>query len=565
MTDLSLFKGLSLSVFFSIFLCLLNGTAFAQSIPSSVDPGRVRPLEAQPLPNRLPSSSNIPPGEAFAIQPPSEAKNIRFILNAIQLEGATVFKGDEIEKIYSPYLNHEITLDLIWLIAGRITQHYHNEGYFLSRAYVPAQEIKDGVVSIHVLEGYIGSVIVENDAISKYSLIRQLITGIENKRPLRAHDLESFLLHLNALPGMAFRAFVEPSSKLGDGSVSLVLRDEKAAGTGLVGFDNYGSRFLGPYQGYVTYEQSFIPLQQTTLSLATTLFDSEIKYISVEHAIPVYPNWTAEFSGLYSKSSPGHTLKSNNIDGSSRDLGVDIQWQPIRQRQKNLIFSFGLSAKNTNSNILGDNPLTRDRIRKIISKLNYDTADNWRGYNYATLGLHQGIEGLGSSQKDDPNLSRAEASPNFTAIKFDYVRQQLIRDDVMAVGRISGQFASGPLYSSEELGYGGQNFGRAYDTSELTGDHGLTGSLEFRYLDLDSWQRITIIPYAFYDIGKVWNEDVDGLSQSGSSAGFGMQVNHNSGFAGNFGVAYPLTRDIDTPITSGSTGPRYILQATYQF
>jgi hemolysin activation/secretion protein len=135
----------------------------------------------------------------------------------------------------------------------------------------------------------------------------------------------------------------------------------------------------------------------------------------------------------------------------------------------------------------------------------------------------------------------------------------------VAIGQVSGQIASKPLFSSEEFGYGGQDFGRAYDPSELVGDSGIKGSLEIRYLGLKPGFDVNLSPYAFYDIGKVWNEDTGGISESGSSAGFGVSISHSTGFSGNFGLAYPLTRKINTPIDGNPEGPRYLFQARYSF
>ena len=67
----------------------------------------------------------------------------------------------------------------------------------------------------------------------------------------------------------------------------------------------------------------------------------------------------------------------------------------------------------------------------------------------------------------------------------------------------SGQVASGPLYSSEQFGYGGQAFGRAYDASEITGDHAVAASLGMRYSGIDPMHGVRLMPYGFYDMGRV--------------------------------------------------------------
>lgn len=555
---------ISLANVAAVALALGASSALAQTLPGPADPSRIEPLEQPSIPDRPPAKLVIPEVKS-SITIPDAAKQVTFTLQQIKLDGVTAFSENELAKIYQPYLNQEVPLASLWMIAGQITQRYQDEGYFLSRAYVPAQEIDSGTVTIKVVEGYIAEVDIEDKALAERSLIQALVERIKAEKPLNAYDLESFMLQMNALPGEEFRAFVEPTPGAEAGVTRLSLRPEEESGKGSVSFDNFGSRFLGPYQVTVTYQDSFLPLQQTTLSALTSTPTDELKYAAFRHSAPIYPDWTVELSGNYVTAAPGASLQPNDITSDSIDLGIGISWQPIRQRQENLIASLELTGKNTNGDILDNNPLTRDRIRAARGRVSYDTNDGWNGYNYITLGINHGLEVLGASDKGDLNLSRAEAEPDFTTAQFSYTRQQAIYSNFMAIGQFSGQLASGPLFSAEEFGYGGQAFGRAYDPSEITGDHGIAASLELRYLGFNPWQDITFAPYTFYDIGKVWNEDTGGVDESGSSAGLGMRLSHSSGLAGNVGLAWPLTREISTPIYGNGKNPRVLFQLSYGF
>ena len=99
-------------------------------------------------------------------------------------------------------------------------------------------------------------------------------------------------------------------------------------------FDNFGSRFLGPYQATVTYQDSFLPLQETTLSALATTPSDELKYAAFRHKAAIYPDWTVELSGNYVIAAPGASLQPNDITSESVNLGIGISWQPIRQRQE---------------------------------------------------------------------------------------------------------------------------------------------------------------------------------------------------------------------------------------
>jgi len=56
-------------------------------------------------------------------------------LQRVKIDGVTAFTENEVAKIYQPYLNRDVPLASLWMIAGQISQLYQDKGYFLSRAY----------------------------------------------------------------------------------------------------------------------------------------------------------------------------------------------------------------------------------------------------------------------------------------------------------------------------------------------------------------------------------------------------------------------------------------------
>lgn len=539
--------------------------AQSQSLPGPADAGRiVSPFQFKVSPS-LPDSVSIPqPTPPVDISALDEARQVSLRLEGVRLEGVTAFPEPQLVDSYSEYIGKDVTLDVAWLIAARITEHYRNEGYFLSRAYVPAQEVGDGTVLIRVVEGRIGKVVLE-DEIKKYSIIGHLIDQVMAETPIRGQVLESFLLRLNDLQGMNFRGVVEPLPDGEDGVVQLTLLPEVEPYRAIVRFDNYGSRFLGPYQAMAMYRDSVIPFQQTTLSVLTSLPMDELKYGSLQHRIPLYSEWTLELFGGYVNSVPGSSLAVNDIESQSVQLGVGLIWQPIRRVQENLSFLLALDGKNTNGDILGDNPLIRDNVRIARLRMDYDSADRWNGHHFLSLDVNRGLGLAGASDAGDPNLSRAQATPDFTVFSAHYLHRQSLPGDWMLTAQIAGQYASGPLYSTEEFGIGGQSFGRAYDSSEIAGDHGLAGMFKMGYYGIDLWHGTKVTPYGFYEIGKVWNEDTGGRQLSAASAGFGIRANHASGLSGDLGVAWPLTLPAGMPLYGGEHSSRFLLQVGYDF
>lgn len=547
---------------------LLPATSFAQVVvPPSADVSRVNPSEQPSPPDRSADEKVTVPQPQSAGPVPEGASNIHFVLKGVVIKGATAFTELQLSEDYSQYIGKEITLDKVWLIAGAITERYNNAGYFLSRAYIPEQSIKSGTIEIRVVEGYVGKVELPENLRSR-RVVEGYVKRLVAQKPASTAAVESFLLRMNDLPGLSFRSVLSPMDEKGapEEAVKLVLEPSAKQGQGSIGFDNYSSRYLGPNELNASYSTSLLPMQQTGLSLLTSLPMDRLRYGTLNHSIVLAPDLTLELSGGATKAYPGFTLEKFNIDSVSVNGSIGLNYQWIRQRDENLSFKLSFDRKDIRSDIIGT-PLTRDHIRALRLQSSYDVSDDWRGYNTASMTLSHGLRIIEASGKNDANLTRAGASPTFTKAELALSRTQGISDNWVLFANASGQWASGVLYSSEQFGYGGQSFGRAYDASDITGDHGINGALELRYGGWGGLDPIRLQPYTFYDIGTVWNEAVgQSKRESGASTGIGVRFATTTNQSGNFSLAWPLTRTISTPIYGGGTkGPRISVQVGQSF
>jgi hemolysin activation/secretion protein len=549
----------------SAALCSYAGHAV--TVPNSAEIGRLGKIPPEFARQADDQTIDLTP-PARKVDIPKGAESVKLILRSVKFEGVTAFSEASLKELYAAYQDQEVNLGVAWIIAGALTERYHANGYFLSRAFVPKQAIENGVITIRAVEGHIAKIDLQ-DPIADHWIIKQLTSDILKKKPIKTKEIESFLLKMNDFPGISFRAVM---SALKDpdassiGGIKLELVPQKDTSTITVSANNFGSRFLGPYETSAEYRTSVLPLQQTMVSGMSTVPVDELSYFSFSHSLPVWSGVTLEMGGTRVLSYPGDTLRRFEIKGQSNNLSLGVIFRAIRQREENLSVKVGLDGKNAKSDILAT-VLSDDRIRAIRTSATYDMMDRYRGYNFASLTLSQGIEVLGSSRKGDLNLSRGEAAPDFRKAEILVSRLQDLGSNFTLTSSLSGQFASGPLYSGEEFGYGGQNFGRAYDNAEIAGDHGIAASLEFRYTGVDLHPAIAPVPYAFYDIGKIWNDDAGQVKQaSAASAGFGLRVTTNIGLSGNLGVAFPLTKDADNPIYGkDGSNPRYLVSMSYQY
>ena len=543
-------------------------SGYAQTpLPGPADIDRVKPGDTLQAPPAQTTTPDLPPQAAPLAPPPAGADQIKFVLRDLSVTGVTAYSTEDIAPFYQNFVGKEISLAQLWSIAAEITSKYRNDGYFLTRAIVPAQEIGDGTATIKVVEGYIGDVVIP-DEIKDKRLVNDISATIKSERPTNIKSLERQHLLLSDLPGLsAYQGTLTPLKGKDEGAVQLVFqrKDEQEKHTS-VWIDNMGSRYLGPYEMSGTWQGSLIPLQQTIVSASSSIPTKELTAINITQQIPLLQDLRLDLTGGYTRAEPGYDLRPQEIESKAINAGISVTYQAIRQRQENLSFQLGLDARNSNSTILGTD-LSEDRIRALRLSASYDKVDTWRSYNIGTVTLSRGLSGFGASSENDINISRAGAEPDFTKAEIQYKRLQAITPDWSGLLSLSAQKSSGSLYSSEEFGFGGPNLGKAYDPSEISGDDGVSLGLEVRYQSLPDWNGFQLSPYGFYDIGKVWNKNLGQEDElSASSAGLGLRFEHTSGITGSFQLAVPLTKPIDTPLYGGNgENPRISFQLGYSF
>ena len=146
-------------------------------------------------------------------------------------------------------------------------------------------------------------------------------------------------------------------------------------------------------------------------------------------------------------------------------------------------------------------------------------------------------------------MSRLGANPQFFSAHITASRTQQIWGPISTYVSASGQATGDSLPASEQFGYGGSQFGRAFDPSEFTADNGGAMTLEARYDAARSADLLTQL-FAFADIGHLWPNSQD-KSFSAASAGGGFRMWNNQGMSAQMTIAAPLLQSLKSE-TSGT-------------
>ena len=541
------------------FAASLGGPAQAQQVlgqvvPPTVEPGQIqKQFEAPKVPMVVDEPVITEGEEAVA---PEGAQNIRFVLSGVVIEGSSVYVDYEFIPLYQNLLGVEISLADVYRLAAAISAQYRNDGYILSRAIVPPQKIRDGIVRLQVVEGFVYQVIVEGELAGPQEQLAEYARQIARSRPLHASVLERYLLLTDDLPGVTAKGVLTPSIDQPGASDLVVFVDHDPVNHG-ASIDNRGTRFLGPYQFQYWFNLNSVlgMYESTRVRYITTAQLEELKFLEITHTQTISDEGTKLIvSGTLSSSEPGFDLGLLQIESDSVSLTVLVSHPFIRSRSTNFSVRGSLHYIDSETDVLGA-LLFDDRLRVFRVGATYDFIDRFRGVNLFDVEASQGLDFLEESQTGTANLSRANGNSDFFKITGAYSRLQDLRPlapkllgqaSLSLLAATKMQYSGSPLLSAEEFSVGGKEYGRAYDSSEITGDHGVAAKLEVQYGRALGWPLFQDYQlYTLYDVGTIWR--IDPATQTSiSSAGLGARFNLTSSISGFFEATVPVTADVDS-------------------
>lgn len=549
-----------ISLLFTIILASLSSTnIFAQdaaSIAASVlqSSSGVAATRLSQFPvASLPTAAAPAVPKAPLQTPIPGAEKIKFVLRNVIIEGNTVYCTAELMKFANPYLNKEITVAQLQTIAQEISNKYRDAGYILTHAVLPAQSIRNGVVKIQVLEGFIDNVTISGYPGKACPLLRAYGRHIICSRPLQLKVLERFILLANDIPGEEVKAVITPSKTTPNAAELTLVSDHKLI-TFFSSLDNYGTTFLGPEQitNFLSANSFFFPGDRTTVLGVVTPDPRELKFIEFTHSQPLNSNGlNLLLGGNYVETHPSAILSPLFINGHTYTFYGTLSDSVIRSRSKNLNLYLTANYQTTFSTIL-DTPLFTDRIRCLTGGLYFDLADSWRGVNTLLLNATKGFNILGAS--NNPPLSRLDGRADFLKLNGEISRTQYLLPDISLYVSGIGQYGFQPLLAAQQFYFGGPVYGRAYEPAIILGDSGIAGKAELR---VDSAPKILYVRniqyYIFYDAGIVWNHLTPGIATHADATcwGGGARMAFTRIFSGNVYIGKPLIKPAPNAIATG--------------
>ena len=478
------------------FLLLCPLLALAQQVPTAgsllqqMEQRRNEALSAVPQIVKTPA----PPEMTVMTGPRVVVKSVRFV-------GNHLLSQTQLDAVVKGYLNRSLSFTEMQQAAVAVAQAYREAGWIV-RAYLPRQEIADGILTIQIVEALFGGARLEGAPATRVGterLLRQVESAQAKGQPLNAALVDRALLLLEDMPGVLATGSLQAGPDEGQSSLLLKLADKPLV-SGELGADNGGGRATGPTRVIGTVSLAS-PGGFGDFASATLVHTQGSDYARLGYTVPVgYDGWRvgANTSWLRYKVITPETA-ALDAHGTSATQGLEASYPLIRARRQNLVLALNYDHKSFDNRASGL-VTTRYRLGEVSAGLSGNLIDAFGGGGStgASLTLVGGKLDLDGSPNQDADAITTRTAGNFSKLRYSLSRQQVLRSDLTALAALSGQYSSKNLDSGEKLYLGGSSGVRAYPSSEAGGSDGMMVNLELRKVFP---ANITLT--GFYDWGKV--------------------------------------------------------------
>ena len=478
--------------------------------------------------------------------------NPQFLLKEIIFEGNTVISTKKLKKLTSKYEETEIYLEDLADLTLEISRYYQKKGYITSFAYLDAQEIIDGVVTIKIHESKVAKKEVYGNKWEKDRYLENFVLGgfgLNYNNVFNAKALQGAMGELNTSPYMQGTVALSRDEKK-DTEIKLNVQDRFPISLDM-SWDDFGRNYTGR-QRFTT----ILGIDNLT-GYGDRIYGGAILAQDSKGAIAGYEipigRWGTKlgFDYSHSRMDLGGPYRPYGIHGYANDYIIRLT-QPIKRTASQEIYfttAFDWLNSKTESTMYGS--ISDYSLRVLRSAVRGIFNDKY-GRTLANIGVDIGFNGIGASG----NIDNGPRS-SFYKIIAGLARIQRLPKECLAIARINGQYSAQALYPMEQMFIGGAYSVRGYQPSELIGDYGVAGSFEVRtpipgikalfpkkYEDKLA-RKIKLA--LFYDWGYVkehhglYNYETNFIH----SVGVGSHINFTDEIALQIGIGIPLSRKLN--------------------
>lgn len=474
-----------------------------------------------------------------------------------------------------------LTLVQIETIAEQITMFYRERGFFLAKAYVPSQEVRDGVVGLVILEGDLGEIKVAGNKRYRDGIIEREFKSRLGKA-VTFNETEERLYLINDYPGLEVNGYFKPGKQIGDTQLNINVKNEKRFSLS-ARLDNHGSDLTGKYRiyGEVLWHNPTGMADELMLGGLQSISPENSTYGVLRYKIPVFGSRNRFSIGATTNQfvldqSALAELGNADVTGETAITDVAFEHHFQRGRKSNLSANLGY-AKKESTLVLGNNAgtLGDDSLSVYSVGVQYDgLLEGLRLLNQVSATLSEGkLDKIGNLNPDDSFLkfSTNYSSLMFVPIPFTQARTRLIL-------RGNGQYSGQVLPSLEQFSLAGAGAVRGYPINVFSADSAAYGGVDWVFnlpgaLDFTLGTGMPLNqmlnPTLFWDASFGQQNPLPSSSASRVTLfgwGAGLEFNHKSGVSGHLQAARGISAKFtDSELIPPEDETRFLFDVQYKF
>ncbi|AKJ41142.1 ShlB/FhaC/HecB family hemolysin secretion/activation protein [Pragia fontium] len=557
------------------------GSAWANVLPTLIDPNnpaRVAQQVPKPVPQRSTTIQTSMP--SFTSEASLSGLTLETLIevNHLQFIGGTRYSNDVLAAPFVDMIGKKVPLKQLMAATQLITEQYHQDGYILSYAYIPAKNFQQGTLSVVLVEGYVANSRVQSDNTAIAKKLGKLARKIMEEKPLTKDLFERYSILMSRLPDTK----VVASANNPDNIYGATVLDVKADHPHYWNLSSTLDSRKNEQRAVVSGTLSGLTPYGEQLGMAVMVplgsNDTKENYVGLNYQQYLGDDGLQmQLKGSYDKQkpkkyTPALVLPQYNVDiGSKTDetqytSGIQFNYPLVLTRQKQWTVSGGLDYldKSYDQYYLGQvqgKPFSANGTQKLRYPAAEVSLFGYREYTQAfwstRLSVRQGIEGALS------NSTLPATDIPFTRWRMNNDAAYLFAEKWRLSTSIEGDWSDNDLPEPERASFGGLRYGRGYSDGDATGDYGYGGQVEMRYLySRESQWLNTVQPYVVMDTAHTYFNQPALANRQLASYAAGVTVGDGKHYSLSLEGARPIG---DLPSDSDKRGFRFNATFTYNF
>lgn len=469
-------------------------------------------------------------------------EDVKLLLKDVQVDPSKIISEEKIKEITASYVGREVSIADLNELVEKFNEIYAAGGYVTCKAYLPVQQITEGIVHIGLIEGTVGEVSISGNKHTSSKYIRNRLTLPKGQIP-NINTLNKEIYRFNVSNDAPLRLTMQAGKEPGTTDYEIIVREPVKNDTVFVFADNNGSTSTGEWRGGLYYTHRSLSGRRDPLSVGYTRAKG-LNSGSLSYAAPVGRNGGRMFFDYSSSASKliAHDTRPLEARGHGWYAGISyLQPLIVNRTTRTELRIGGYHQKSQTDMFQGTQKWIDNRANNLYLSFAMTS------YGKSSVFYHRHYYGIGHIKAYNASIAGYN-SQDYGLYRLNSFYQKIWKNGHTFSARLDMQWASRKnLPSAEQFFLGGVNSVRGYKQDIMGGDNGLSGSLEYA---LPLSQKHQTMFYGFFDYGTLLGDtayDDHQIESVGVGIRSALKLKRDSdqNLYLNLSAGFPLKRELN--------------------